>query len=460
VLVPVPFGLGLPVWADAARFEIRRHLRRIRLAQPGGRDQLMEMAAKLHSRHLDRSRPLWEMYLIDGVADDRVAVYAKLHHAMADGISAVELGLVLLDLDPNGELAPSVPDPPPPQPAPSPLSLLAATPREAAGGAAAMLRRAAEPLPWPVGSADSRALNGGPARRLAAPRTMAFDVAAVAARGTAAGFGAALSLRDLGSVMRPAPSSPFNRRVGRGRRVEAVQLPLGGAKLIKERLGGTVNDVVLAVTAEALHAYLEHRGEITTGVSYRVMVPISLRADTDRMKLEGRLERQLDVSNRIIGTFVDLPVGPMDVMRRYWAVKQLMSKAKGGQADAAGRFMDVASLSPAAVQRAAIRAGLSNQRLVNLVISNVPGVQMPLYAGGSRLLEVYPTLPLTPNTGLIICVLSYDNNLHFGIVADPNLLPDIDILPAGLARAFERLRKAAGRGSRSKGPQERELASV
>ena len=201
--------------------------------------------------------------------------------------------------------------------------------------------------------------------------------------------------------------------------------------------------MILAVTAEALHAFLTQRGEPTAGLSYRVMVPMSVRNDAERMKLEGRLARQLTMANRIIGTFVDLPVGPMDVTRRFWAIRQLMGKAKGGQAEAAGRFLDVASLSPAAVQRAVIRAGLSNQRMVNLVVSNVPGVQLPLYAGGSRLLEVYPLLPLTPNTGLIICVLSYDSNLHFGLVTDPDLLPDAEVLGDALRTAFRRLRRAA-----------------
>ena len=209
VLVPVPFGLGLPIWVDARRFDIRRHLRRVRLAAPGDRARLLEMVGKLHARHLDRSRPLWEMYLVDGLADDQVAVYAKLHHAMADGISAVELGLVLLDLDPRGELAPDIPLPPTAQPAPSSLGLLAAGPREAADQGVAMLRRAAAPLPWPVGGGDARSLNGGPLRRMAEPRSTALDLAGVAARGTAAGLGAAMSLRDLASVARPeAPTSP------------------------------------------------------------------------------------------------------------------------------------------------------------------------------------------------------------------------------------------------------------
>lgn len=448
VLVPVPFGLGLPVWADAERFDIRRHLRRVRLRAPGDREALMAMVARLHARHLDRSRPLWEMYLIDGLAGDQVAVYAKLHHAMADGVSAVELGLVLLDLDPHGELAPEVPPPSPPQPSPTALGMLALGPLQAAGVAVATLRRATAPMPWPVGGGDARALTGGPLRRLAAPRLMALDAAAVAARSTAVGVEAALSMRELASVLRPAPPSPFNRRVGPRRRVETVQLPLAGAKEVKEILGGTVNDVILAVTAEALNAYLTARGEATGGLSYRVMVPMSVRADADRMKLEDRLGQELDMGNRIVGTFIDLPVGPMNVGRRYWAVKQLMGKAKGGKAGAAGRFLDAASLSPAAVQRAAIRAGIANQRIINLVISNVPGVQMPVYAGGSRMLEVYPLLPLTPNIGLIICVLSYDSRLHMGIVADPELLPDAEVLTDAVGAAFSRLRQAAIKGRR------------
>jgi diacylglycerol O-acyltransferase len=430
VLVPVPFGLGTPVWADSPNFDIRRHLKRVRLRPPGDRGRLLEAVAKLHARHLDRAKPLWEIYLIDGLAEDRVAVYAKLHHAMADGISAVELALVLLDLDPIGELAPEIPAAAPAQEAPRTRDLLLEGPRQAAEEAAVLFRRATAQLPWPIGE----------------PQAMA-GAAAAAVRGTVAGFEAAMSLRELSAMLRPAPATPFNQRIGGRRRIEAVQLPLGAAKDVKNALGGTVNDVILATVAEALHLFLDQRGEDSDGLFYRVMVPISVRAESEKLDLGSRHEKRLDMGNRIVGTFVDLPVGPMSPARRLWVVRQAMGKVKTGQADAAGRFLDLASLSPAAVQRATLRAGLANQRLINLVVSNVPGVQLPVYAGGSRALEMYPTLPLTPNTGLIICVLSYDNNLHFGLVGDPDLVPDMDVFAADLRLAFQRLRRAATAGT-------------
>ena len=243
-------------------------------------------------------------------------------------------------------------------------------------------------------------------------------------------------------MLRPAPPTPVQPTGRQRRRGWSWSSSSGGAKDVKNALGGTVNDVILATVAEALHLFLDHRGEKSDGVFYRVLVPMSVRAESEKLDLEARLEKRLDMSNRIVGTFVDLPVGPMAPARRLWVVRKAMGRVKTGQAGAAGRFLDLASLSPATVQRATLRAGLANQRLINLVVSNVPGVQMPVYAGGSRLLEVYPMLPLTPNTGLIICVLSYDNNLHFGLVGDPDLVPDLDVLAADLRLAFQRLRGA------------------
>jgi WS/DGAT/MGAT family acyltransferase len=404
-IVSVPLGLGHPVWADDPDFDLRRHLRRITLRPPGGWRELHGLVARLHALPLDRSHPLWEIYLIDGLDDGRVAVYLKLHHAMADGISAVELGLALFDLDAAGEIAPAVPSPPEPQPAPDAMQLLR---NSARGAAQQVMRRAGD---WaPLNPADF-------GRRLG-------DTISSAA-----------SMRDLVPLLRPVPSGPLNQPLGPRRRLEMVSLPLSDAKAIKNRDGYSINDVVLATVGEAVSIFLEHRGQSRSGLRYRTLVPVSVRDDADKASL----------GNRLTGMFLDLPVGPMAPGRRLWAVAQAMSQLKNkSQGAAAEQFVELTALSPPPLHAAIARFGVGGQRLVNLIVSNVPGVQMPVYCAGSQLLESYPLLPLGPNMSVVICVLSYNNALHFGLVGDADAVPDLDVLArARRPSAFPRLQHPA-----------------
>jgi diacylglycerol O-acyltransferase len=326
----VPFGLGHPVWVDDPDFDLGYHLRRVALPKPGGRAELLEVVARLHARPLDRSRPLWEMYIIEGLRGDKVAVYAKTHHAMVDGISAVDIATILLDFEPEGRsVGDSDPYRPPPEP--SQLELVGEVAREAvsavAGAAAGLVK---QPVAMPMGVA-SRALR-------------------------------ATQLRELTGLFRPAPSGPLNVKVRGARRITLAPVPLNRVKAIKNALGGTVNDVVLATVGEAIHLFLEHRGVATDPyLLYRVMVPVSLRDETDKMAL----------GNRVAGMFMELPVGRMPARRRLAAVSRAMGDLKAKrQAVAADTMVAMTSWAPATLHALAAQLEYANQRFINLVVAD------------------------------------------------------------------------------------------
>jgi WS/DGAT/MGAT family acyltransferase len=400
----VPLGLGHPVWVDDPDFDLGYHLRRVALPRPGGREELLEVVARLHARRLDRSRPLWEIYIIEGLKDDKVAVYTKTHHAMVDGTSFVEIATILMDFEPEGG-TPVGGEPLGAPAEPSALELVSDVAKEAvlaaAGAAAGLVKR-------PVGL----------------PR----EVASRALRATRLG--------ELTDLLRPAPSGPLNVKVRGARRIALAPVPLDRVKAIKNSLGGTVNDVVLAVVGEAVHAFLEHRGVDTDpDLVYRIMVPVSVRD-------EGQTPA---VGNRVAAMFMDLPVGRMPARRRLAAVRQAMGDLKDKkQADAAGTVMAITSWAPAALHSVAGKLDFSGQRLINLVVSNVPGVQVPVYTGGARLLEAYPLLPVAANLGVVFCVASYNGGMYFGIVGDYDAFPDLDVLSSGVLEGVENLERAAG----------------
>lgn len=398
----IPFGLGQPVWADDPDFDLAYHLRRAALPSPGGTSELLDYVARIHARPLDRHRPLWEVYVIEGLRDGRVAMYSKVHHAMIDGISGVDLATILLDLDPQGR-QPALLTPYEPGPLPGGAELVAGTVRDGVGGAA-------------------RALAGAMRSPSSVPGQM---------------FGAwvdATRMRRLLNLLTPAPRSPINVPVGSARRISIASVSLARAKAVKNALGGTVNDVVLAAVGEAFEHFLSHRGIPHAEQVYRVMVPVSVRDETERMAL----------GNRVTAMFVDLPVGPMPAARRLAAVTHEMKDLKEQrQAVAADRLMALAGLAPATLHGLAGRLEFANQRTLNTVVSNVPGVQYPLYSGGSRLLETYPLLPLTANIAVIVCVTSYNGSLYFGVMGDYDAIPDVEVIGEGLGRGLDRLELAA-----------------
>jgi WS/DGAT/MGAT family acyltransferase len=419
-LVDVPFGLNRPVWIEDPDFDIRNHLLRVHLPRPGTRQQLVELVETLHARRLDRSRPLWEIHLIDGLEGGRTAVYAKLHHAMVDGLSAVELGLVLLDLDPDGALAPRVPAAADPDAYPLPSELIASAYRDAAAS---------------IADAGKRAMRSAPA----------------VLRGALQGFASARTpYLGLLKMLRAAPAGPLNGSVGHGRRMAFVRLPLPEIKEVKNALGGTVNDVVLATMGEAISHYLERRGIDADGLRYRVLVPVSVRGEGDKT-----------MNNQVSGVLLDLPVGPMNAHRRLWAVSHAMSGIKqSGLSGTAEQLMAATALTPAPLNALASRLGTANQRIINMVISNVPGVQMPVYGAGSRALEMYPLLPLGPNTRLVVCVLSYNNEMNIGLVADRAGVPDLEVIEQGIRVGFDRLKREAGVAVHAQAPDRVAVAAL
>jgi diacylglycerol O-acyltransferase / wax synthase len=400
----VPLNQGRPVWVDDPHFNLRYHVRHTALPRPGGDAELKRLAGRVFSQALDRSRPLWELWLVEGLADDRFAVLSKTHHALVDGISGVDIATVLFDASTE-----PLPAAPPDhewvaRPLPSSAQLLAD----------ALLERATVP----------GELTRGVRATLRGPRTVA------ARAGRALGGVGALAWTGL----QAAPPSPFNVRIGPHRRFTWVNADLGQFKSIKNSLGGTVNDVVLAVVSGALGRYMRLHGASTEGVELRAMVPVSVRADIERGAL----------GNRVAAMWASLPVGLTDPVERLHALSSQMKDVKqSGQAVGAEILTRLSGFAPPTIMAQAARLQ-ARQRLFNLVVTNVPGPQFPLYLLGRELESIYPMVPLAENTALGIAILSYNGQLNFGLVADYDALADVEVLADELRAALEELAAAAG----------------
>jgi diacylglycerol O-acyltransferase len=400
----VPFNQGRPVWVDDPHFKVRYHVRHTALPRPGGDAELKRLAGRVFSQALDRSRPLWELWLVEGVADGRFAVLSKTHHALVDGISGVDIATVLFDTSPE-----PLPVAPPEhewvaRPLPSRAQLLAD----------ALLERTT--VPGEVVRGARATLRG--------PRTVAARL------GRAFGSVGALAWTGL----QAAPTSPLNLRIGPHRRFTWVRADLARFKAIKNSLGGTVNDVVLAAVAGALGSYMRLHGEPTEGVGLKAMVPVSVRADVERGAL----------GNRVAAMWATLPVGVTDPVERLHAISGEMRDVKqSGQAVGAEILTRLTGFAPPTIMAQAARLQ-ARQRLFNLVVTNVPGPQFPLYLLGRELEAIYPMVPLAENTALGIAILSYNGQLNFGLVADFDALADVEVLADELHAAIEELAAAAG----------------
>ena len=400
----VPLDQGRPVWVDDPHFNLRYHVRHTALPRPGGDDELKRLAGRVFSQALDRSRPLWELWLVEGLAGGRFAVLSKTHHALVDGVSGVDIATVLFDASPD-----PLPVAPPDlewnaRPLPSRAQLLAD----------ALLERTTVP---------TEVIRGVRAT-LRGPRTVARRA------GNALGSVGALAWTGL----QAAPPSPFNQRIGPHRRFTWVRADLGQFKAIKNSLGGTVNDVVLAVVAGALGSYMRLHGEPTEGVGLKAMVPVSVRADVERGAL----------GNRVAAMWVTLPVGLVDPVERLHTVSEAMVGVKqSGKAVGAEILTAVSGFAPPTIMAQAARLQ-ARQRLFNLVVTNVPGPQFPLYLLGRELESIYPMVPLAENTALGIAILSYNGQLDFGLVSDYDALADLEVMADELRSSIEELAAAAG----------------
>ena len=396
----VPGRLAGPVWVDDGDFDVTYHVRRSALPKPGTEAQLRELVGRLMSRQLDRSRPLWEIYLVEGLAGDRVGIVTKTHHAMVDGISAVDIGTVILDVTPEPREVPADDWRPAGEP----------------GAAALVLGAVTDLVKRPMQVVDTARSAAGDARS---------TVGKVA--GVAGGV-----LSSLATVARPAPDSPLNVRIGEQRRFGMARTSLEDYKRIRKAHGGTVNDVVLATVAGALRAWLMTRGEaVTSTTSIRAMVPVSVRSEG------GAVE----AGNRISSYFVDLPVGEGNPVLRLAQVSIAMRGHKeSGQSVGAETIMQLSGFAPPTLHSLGARAASGfTRRLFNLVATNVPGPQFPLYAAGARMLEMYPVVPLAKGQALSVGVTSYDGGVYYGLNADRDALPDVDVVAALLEESLAEL---------------------
>lgn len=398
-----PLAQARPVWVDDPHFNLGYHVRHTALPAPAGDAELWRLAGRLFSQRLDRSKPLWEIWMVDRVGEDRFALICKTHHALVDGVSGMDITTVLFD--PEAE-PPPADDPPPwvPRPEPSGAALLADV----------VVERLAAPLH--------------------AARAVADALAHADRAGADAGRAVAGMAQMLAAGIAGAPPSPLNVRIGPHRRFAWADGDLGQFKAIKTALGGTVNDVVLAVVTGALRELLIRRGRDPQRLELKAMVPVSVRADSERGAL----------GNRVAAIYAPLPVDVADPRERFAIVHEAVGHLKrSGQAVGAEALTRLTGFAAPTVLDQAARLQ-SRQRFFNLTVTNVPGPQTPLYMLGRRLLAFYPQVPLTANTALGIAIVSYDGQLSFGLLGDYDAMPDLDRFASDLTAAIAELAATAG----------------
>ncbi|MFN8129831.1 MAG: wax ester/triacylglycerol synthase family O-acyltransferase [Candidatus Nanopelagicales bacterium] len=395
----VPGGLANPVWVDDQDFDVAFHVRRSALPSPGTDGQLRELVARIMSRPLDRARPLWEVYLVEGLQGGRFAILTKTHHAMVDGTAAVDIGQVILDSSPDPRTTPDLHWNPSQEP--SGAELLA-------GAVVDSIRRPAVV----VEAARKSVSNAG-------------QSAAAVAR-SAGGL-----VTALWSAARPPAESPLNVPIGAQRRYGTATLDLEDFKRVRKAHGGTINDVVLAVITGALRAWLMTRQE-NVGVRHtiRAMVPVSVQEASDRTP-----------SNRVDGFVVDLPTGEPDPVVRLNRISFEMGQHKAsGSMVGAQSLVALTGFAPPTLHAMGARlAGDLSRRVSNVVVTNVPGPQTPLYVTGAELLGAYPVLPLTKGMAVTIGLTSYNGGMFFGLNADRDAIHDIDVLTACISEAMDEL---------------------
>lgn len=406
----IGFGLARPVWLDDVDFDVTYHIRRSALPSPGSDGQLQDLVARLTSRPLDRSRPLWEMYLVEGLSKNRLAIYTKTHQALVDGQSALELGQVMFDRTARtpdfGE------DIWVPGHEPSTNELIA-------GAVSEWLAR--------------------PGARLEAVRTAVADAASLT--GEIGELGERMVKVVRTAARGTAPRGPLNQRVSRSRRFSVVTTKLADYRRVRAKYDCDVNDVVLAVIAGALRNWLMSRGEpVTTASTIRAIVPMSVYRDGDLDVLaEGA------ATTEVSPFLVDLPVGEGNAVVRLSQIAHATESHS-----AAFSLVDVPNMAelsgfvPPTLHALAARVATTlPNRLFNLLVTNVPGPQAPMYLGGARLAEIYPVPPLLRNQVLSIGLTSYNGVVYYGINADRDAMPDADMLPVLITEALDELLEAA-----------------
>jgi diacylglycerol O-acyltransferase / wax synthase len=425
-LATPPLETGRPLWVDDPSFNLEYHVRHTGLPAPGTEQQLFQLAARVASQQLDRSRPLWESWLIEGLEGDRFALLFKTHHSLVDGVSGVDLATVLFDV----EREPSPPstdlEPWQPQTEPSAAELVLAGVRGMVSTTAELATRAV--------SAATR-----PASSLGKLRDAAEGVGEI-----------------MWAVLNPAPETPLNVEIGPHRRYAVVRQQISEYKEVKDAFGGTVNDVVLTVVSGALARWLRSRGIRTEGLEMRALVPVSVRTSDD----QGSLGNRLTVMRG------PLPVYIRDPLARLRVVRQAMDGLKESkQAVGAATLAAVNNLAPPTVLAQASRLNFST-RLFNLLVTNIPGPQVPLYVLGRELQDLFPLAFLPSHHALAVAIMSYNGGIDYGLLADYDALPDLDVIAEGIDASLQELLHAArtkasgGQAPGGEKPRQRPAAST
>ena len=407
-IMTVPFDQGRPVWVDDEEFDLAYHVRLTAIPAPGSEAQVKLLMDRVQAQVLDRRRPLWELWFVDGVDDDRVALIQKTHHALVDGVSGIDVATVLLDLEPDTQDV----EPPPwdPEPPPEASSLLVDSLVERASEPAELLRSARAAL--------------------RVPRDVAERVGQVA--------------RTVVDLAHPTPSAPWNVPVTPHRRFEPARVELERAKALRRAAsdrghdleGTTLNDVVLTACAGAMRAYLRGRGDdVPEDLVYRAMVPVSVRDVSEQMAL----------GNRVSMMVADLPVGEPDPVERLRFVHAHMASRKEmGEAVGADTIMEATGYAPPTLLALGARLAVRTMPM-NTVITNIPGPQVPLYCLGARMLEAFPYVCVVDGMAMIIAVISYDGRLEFGLSGDRSAMADLEDLATAVPDAFDELETALDR---------------
>ena len=406
VVRTVPLELGRPVWVDDPHFNIEYHLRHTALPSPGGEAELRKLVGRVMSQPLDRAKPLWEIWVVEGLEEGHWAVMAKTHHAMVDGVSGTDLLALIMDISPE----PSLPEPTTwtPQPTPSGLQL-------AAQASIELLRSPYEQI---------QAL-----RSAAAVPRQALGQAREVVKGLSAMTG----------LVRRTPLSTLNGPLGPHRRYAWASTVVSDIKTIRSRLGGTFNDVVLAAITNGFRELLVERGESVDRV-VRTLVPVSVRARDDR----GRAVGDGTLQNKVSAMFAELPVSITDAAERLRAVSAQMEGLKESKQAVAGEALtSMSGFAPPMLLALGVRLSTRiPQRNVNTVTTNVPGPQIPLYVCGRRMLKAYPYVPLAGQVRVGIAIFSYNGEVNFGVTGDYDTTADLDVLCRGIEDGITQLLKA------------------
>jgi diacylglycerol O-acyltransferase len=417
LLRQVPGRLANPVWIDDPDFDLNYHVRRSALPRPGSTDQLRELVSRIMSRRLDRSRPLWEMYFVEGLEGGRIALFSKSHQILVDGVATVDIGQVLLDVDPG------------------PRELVQEGWRP---------RRRPSPSALVAGAINDTLADTGVALDTARSTADALwrSAAEVADR-----FG---SLAGALSSRREKPDYAFNVDPSEQRRIVLVRTALKDYRKVRRVHGGTVNDVILATITGAVRGWLMTRAEsVSAGRRLRALVPMSV-IDEER--------EPTSLGSSVIGHLLTLPIGEASpVVRLHQVSYALRAHSETGKAVAADRIAGVAGFAPTTFHALGTRVALRDGHDVNLVVTNVPGPQFPMFAAGAEMVETYPLPPLLPGFALSIGVTSYDGSVYYGITADRDALPDVEVLGQCLREALDELVDSASE-SRPRAPRGRKKA--